>query len=273
MLVLHGIANAEEPRPPIDADLTEELLEAESDFHEDKPTKPAEGVTTGSLEPYTQKVLVDFHLNETCGDQGQVVGFVRYVEVDPAAGTRTTLYHAFECVDVPQLGDPGAAPLPAPHLVDIHERVSEQLPLPGVHIDPHIDGLTGLDTFLWHDDRATSRVDHDDDPSTEAVPGVEVTATAGPYTVTARAWIVEYRWETGDGATYSSPTAGSHDDPAATHVYDVKGDYEVVAETVWRGSYVWTATDGTSGRGDLGTGTRRSTRDYRVIEVRSVLVG
>ena len=273
IIVVLNASAVGQSNPPVDADLTDDMLEAEGDFHGNGPPPdvPATPVDV-RLEPYTQRVVADFHLNETCGDEGQVVGLVRYVEVDPGAGTRIVLFETFECVDLPSPDDPTTGDLPPPRLVDIHERVSERLPLPRVNIDPLVDGLTGLETFFWHDDNATT-VDHDGDATTPAVPGVEVTATAGPYSITARAWVVEYRWETGDGATYRSATPGTHEHPAAIHVYDVKGGYVVVAETVWSGSYTWTATDGTTGTGDLGTVTRRDTRDYRVIEVRAVLVG
>jgi hypothetical protein len=56
-------------------------------------------------------------------------------------------------------------------------------------------------------------------------------------------------------------------------VYETKGAYVVQVETVWTGTYSWTATDGTSGEGELGSVTRTSRHDYKVDEVRSVLTG
>ncbi|MGH3441090.1 MAG: hypothetical protein ACRDUY_03420, partial [Nitriliruptorales bacterium] len=206
----------------------------------------------------------------------RVLGTVRYTEVDPTTGERRYLFEALECVDIPSfLDDNGGDPLPPPDPTDIQESVSKLLPLPGLAVDPSPDGLTGMDTYLWYDDDRAGSLepnDHDNDPSTPARPGLSVTATAGPFTITAQAWIEEFVWDMGDGAVYRSTSAGTHDAPAATHMYETKGLYDVVTETVWRGSYTW-SVGGLSGTGDLGTVTRSATHAYRVLESRAVLTG
>lgn len=226
-------------------------------------------------KPYTERRVREATLNDVCRSQGKVLAEVDYTEVDPLAGSRRDTLNLIQCVAAPPVSRGGRpAPVLPPERIAVRDAVAERLPQPEVGIDPHIRGLTGLKTYLWYQNAGTrlDAIDHDRDPATAAVNGIQVSAAAGPYAITARAWIVEYRWDMGDGHRYTSAEPGSNERPAATHLYETKDDYVVTVETVWEAAYDWSA-GGASGAGQLGKVARRASRDYRVHEVRSVLVG
>jgi hypothetical protein len=164
----------------------------------------------------------------------------------------------------------GASPSPTivpPSRIAVEDAVSKALPTPVLGIDPRAEGLTGLESRLWYRDDGRSPLE-----PVGGRRGLSVTATAGPHTITARAWIVEYRWDMGDGSRYVTRAPGSPSNPAARHVYERKGNYTITVETVWAGEYTW-QLEGASGAGELGPVSRASTQSYGVVEVRSVLVG
>jgi hypothetical protein len=162
---------------------------------------------------------------------------------------------------------PQAPVVVPPSRIAVEDAVSKALPTPVLGIDPRAEGLTGLESRLWYRDDGRSPLE-----PVGGRRGLSVTATAGPHTITARAWIVEYRWDMGDGSRYVTRAPGSPSNPAARHVYERKGNYTITVETVWAGEYTW-QLEGTSGAGELGPVSRASTQSYGVVEVRSVLVG
>jgi hypothetical protein len=219
--------------------------------------------------PFTIRHDFDHFMNVPCAED-HVIGSVRYTEVDPVAGTERVLLELQECVPIPwPLEGTESQALGEPSAVNIRDAVSRQLPLPVLAINPHVEGLTGLDTWLWYEDDGASAL-MPINVNGQTRPGLQVTATAGPFSITAEAWIIEYRWDMGDGGRYASNSPGSEDHPAATHLYEVKGNYTVQVETVWTGTYTWTAS-GTTGSGDLGSVVRRSEHPYTVVEARAVL--
>lgn len=122
----------------------------------------------------------------------------------------------------------------------------------------------GLGTWLW------------------AQPGQELTVnlTLGGYELEVTAEPSAYHWEvTSDAggaepgpdppASYSSESAGSEEEPAATHVFNHDGDY-VISHTVdWSGSYTFTGF-GVSESADLGTISLETSDDIEVLEVQAV---
>jgi hypothetical protein len=226
-----------------------------------------------STEPFLLRTVFDYYLNMPCPGPDNVIGAVRYSEINPAAETERILNETLECVPVPRLPPDGDGPeqaIPPPRVVDVRDAVSELLPTPVFAGNPDPEGLTGLATWLWYEDDGASALQPVSVGGTTR-PGLSVTATAGPYSITATAWIVQYRWDTGDGARYVSTASGSLARPAASHVYETKGDYTIRVEAVWAGSYTWTAGGRFGGSGDLGSVVRSSSHPYTVVEARTVL--
>jgi hypothetical protein len=262
------------------AELDDDRLSAEAGFTGEEniePSDPAEvprgdGTPGGLVEPFTVKRIVDYYLDQPCGSEPDHVNTaVRYVEVDPTDDdAERMLLDTFECLPIPRSGDPDEFEVPPPRAVDIQDAVSRVLPLPELAVDPDPEGLTGLETYLWYRGDGASELEEVETSDGSQRPGLTVTAAAGPYEVTATAWIVQYRWETGDGVAYTSSAPGSPDDPAATHIYETKGDYTVVTETVWVGTYTW-AVGSLSGSGELDAVTQRTDHPYTVVEARAVL--
>jgi PKD domain len=133
------------------------------------------------------------------------------------------------------------------------------LPAPQIGISPKVQGVTGLETWMW---AANPR----------AV--VSVSVTLDGFTVTGTARLVGYRFDFGEGAPVETTDGGSEQAPAVRHTYETKGTYTIRVSSVWRGQFVMT------GPGlamplpvDLRTAQLTNTRVYEVVEVRSVLVG
>lgn len=274
LVLLTGAASAEASG---EADLSDELRTGaqwrseESDNGEDDSAKP-EG-SNNQEAPYVVRRVTDYYLDQPCGaEPDHVIAAVRYVEIDPATEEERVLHDTYECLPIPWSDDPETSEeeLPPPRAVDVRDAVSRRLPTPVLAANPYPEGLTGLETYLWYADDGASQLEPVDTGDGTTRPGLRVTATAGPYEITATAWITQFRWSTGDGATYTSTHAGSEDDPAASHMYETKGDYTVVTETVWVGRYTWNVGVA-SGSGDLGSVTRRSSHHYPVVEARSAL--
>jgi hypothetical protein len=192
----------------------------------------------------------------TDGLLGTPNGFVYdVVVIDNATGeVRSTTTQCIE-IAVPTPGVP-AALLPAPPTIaEIWKAVP--LPAPALNVSPDAEGVTGLATWLW----------------SGSVAQVPVAVTINGWTVTGVANLTGYRFETGDGDRADTTAAGTRDQPAATHVYDVKGAYTISAASVWEAEVTMT--------GPLlpapvpvgmGSAVLTSSRDYPVVEVRSALV-
>jgi hypothetical protein len=97
--------------------------------------------------------------------------------------------------------------------------------------------------------------------------------TLDGFTVTGTARLVGYEFRFGDGPPVRTTTGGSIEQPAVRHVYETKGEYEIGIATLWRGEFVMT---GPGIRAplpiDLRTAELDASIDYRVVEIRSVLV-
>lgn len=157
-----------------------------------------------------------------------------------------------------------AAPVPTVPPEEIWQRVP--LPQPTWGLNPGNNGLTGLDTWLW-------------DPSG----GAPVTASVdlGGFTATATAKPVKYvwrMWEPTDKPNRNphpvvvSNVPGSAAKPAASYMYETRGDFTVTQTVTWAGTYTLVGP-GVSDVVDLGTTTTSSSRTYHVIEVRGARVG
>lgn len=156
-------------------------------------------------------------------------------------------------------------PPPPPTAAEIWARVP--LPAPRFGVNPAINGLTGLDTFLW---------DPDAGPRT-------ATVTLRGYTAQATAQAVRWTWrmsEPGEPgpASRSNPhpvvqasTPGSRENPAATYMYETKGDYTLTMAVMWSGTYTYSGNGQPAQTVSLGTTDRSSTQPYHVVEIRSVL--
>lgn len=125
-----------------------------------------------------------------------------------------------------------------------------------IGINPKGDGLTGLDTWLWHEGASTA---------------VEVAPNLRGYSLVVNARPVLYKWAMGDQpqTVYSSRASGTEQHPAARHEYRTKGDYTITMQTMWEGSYTFSGF-GVSSAGSLGSVTVARTRPYHVVEVRAV---
>lgn len=125
-----------------------------------------------------------------------------------------------------------------------------------IGINPRGDGLTGLDTWLWHEGERT---------------GVEVAPVLRGYSLVVKARPVLYKWAMGDQpkTVYTTRVSGTEQQPAARHEYRTKGDYTVTMQIVWEGSYTFSGF-GVSSAGSLGSVTVTRTRPYHVVEVRGV---
>ena len=193
------------------------------------------------------------------------------VGTDRATGVVVARQHGCEQPGAPTQPGSGAVtarpepPPPPPTAAEIWARVP--LPAPRFGVNPAINGLTGLDTFLW---------DPDAGPRT-------ATVTLRGYTAQASAQAVRWTWrmsEPGEPgpASRSNPnpvvqasTPGSRDTPAATYMYETKGDYTLTATVMWSGTYSYSGNGQPPQTVSLGTTERDSTQPYHVVEIRSVL--
>lgn len=129
-------------------------------------------------------------------------------------------------------------------------------------VDPTVEGLTGLETWLW----------------SQTVDAQPISVTVGNATVIGTAAPSQYRWAMGDGATATSSTPGSQQSPATRYVYETKGVYTIVLEIAWQADVeiITMLPDGTELRfrqdPPLAPVTVAGSLDYRVVEVRSILV-
>ncbi len=162
--------------------------------------------------------------------------------------------------------------------------VAAAVPAPGFGKSPEIVGLTGLDTWLWHDfsDPASHYLEVDT---------VVTTIRGLPLTIEARAWVDEVRWDMdGDGewdvgvdipepVWHEPPShevyldaggSNSEADAAAMFLYETKGEYVVSVGVVWHGVYTVTVPD-FGGIYRYPAVTRVETFPYRVCEIRGVL--
>jgi hypothetical protein len=121
-----------------------------------------------------------------------------YVWMCSRAGVADALYRP--PVWIPEGQEPEAAQLPSPEELAQMAHQQLRLPEPSIAASPSGDQLVNLPTWLWLSD-GWGPVS-----ATASVPGVSVTATATPISVT---------WSTGDGATVTCTGAGTPFDPGS----------------------------------------------------------
>ena len=199
----------------------------------------------------------------TCTGAGGVEG---RPYVDQLIDTRTgSVVNSSSGCEVPgQAGPAGtpAPPPPPPSPAEVWRQVP--LPTPVLGINPDGKGLTGLKTWLWSTNpgAVTART---------SIRGYTASATATPVR-----W-VWHMWKDGDTPNLNpnprveSATPGSEASPAATYVYETKGDYTITLTVWWTGEFTFTGF-GVFQRVSLGDTSREASRPYHVIEVVSVLV-
>ena len=161
------------------------------------------------------------------------------------------------------LTDPGSTTPPPPPVLAQPPTIGEiwnaaAIPGPQIGVSPTTDGVTGLETWMWAANPQTT---------------VRVSVTLDGFTVTGTAQLVGYQFDFGDGGSTSSTIGGSEAQPAVRHTYETKGDYTLRVASLWRGEFVMTGPGLTTPLPvDLRTAQLTSTRPYRVVEIRSVLV-
>ncbi|MDX1621927.1 MAG: hypothetical protein R3320_13095 [Nitriliruptorales bacterium] len=221
---------------------------------------------------YTEERVRDYFLDEPCGVD-MVLGQVEVWLITGPPHTESFQHSTQLCVPAPwPMGNPppGVNPVDATSAQAI---IQEYLPLPEVALSPDAHGITGMEVWLWHPtDASLEPIDHDGDPSTPDKPGLTVTATDGPYSISATVWIDRYAWDLGDGSTVTATRAGDRGDPAATHTYTTSNpDYEITAHAIWAGRYSWTSPFDAATDLDMGElEVASAPRPYPVYEVHAV---
>ncbi|HUP70361.1 MAG TPA: PKD domain-containing protein [Acidimicrobiales bacterium] len=125
----------------------------------------------------------------------------------------------------------------------------------GLGMSPRLDGLTGLETWLW----------------AEVPPGpVAVAASVRGFSGQVSARPTRYHWDMGDGTTYTTTAGGSERQPAARHMYQTKGDYTVVLTVTWSGTFSFAGGGLGAPPAELGEVDIDYERDYHVAEARAV---
>lgn len=159
------------------------------------------------------------------------------------------------------VGNPPAPPTQA----EVQDRTP--LPRPTFGVSPIGTGLTGMETWLWDANGSGGR---------------SVTSSIRGYTVTSTAYPTHWEWTMASpdqvGRFNPNPVLGadrpgSPDDPAARYVYESTGGYTLTLTVTWTGSYTYSGNGSAPQTQPLGTAEQSSSRDYRVVEVRSVLAG
>lgn len=148
---------------------------------------------------------------------------------------------------------------------DLAVRARSQLPLiyPEPRTSPAIalDQIPGIDTWLWVGAELWQPI-----TATASIPGLSISATATPETMT---------WDMGDGTVVNCDGPGTpYDDgrPESTqstdcsHVYQSRGEYTATATITW--SIAWTASDGDGGQ--LADASRSTQFPMHVIEHQAV---
>jgi hypothetical protein len=200
--------------------------------------------TTGGLAP----------VNPIC-EAGFGAGGVPYtLVVQDLSGSIVNM--EARCVAVGPAG-PVLPPLPpVPSVEEIWRAALRQIPPPKIGINPRPTGLTGLDTWLWY----------------EGPPELQVSTSIGPWTVTGTARVQEVTFEMGEGRTARATGPGSETNPAARYVYETKGQYRIVATARWGADFVLSGPGLPARSTPMGVAVLRSSEDYRVQEVRGLLV-
>jgi hypothetical protein len=190
------------------------------------------------------------------GDPTQLDGYAWLLIVQDTAGNE--LSREVVCVPIEPGGTipPAPPPLPpVPTIGEIWAVAMRDIPPPGLGVNPPNKGLTGLDTWLWH----------------QGATQVAVSASIGPWSVTGTAYLTAVTYDTGDGASYNAG-AGSTAEPAVRHIYETKGTYQLTVTGHWEADVVLSGPGLPGAAVPIGTAVLRSTYSYPVVEIRAVLV-
>jgi hypothetical protein len=191
------------------------------------------------------------------------------VGVDRASGdvvARQTGCESPAAAATPGTGGAVATPPPPPPTpAEIWAHVP--LPKPVLGLNPSINGLTGLPTWLW-DPNGGGPVN-----AGVALRGYNATATASPIH-----W--QWRmWQSGDTPNVNpdpivvADRPGSEAQPAGTYMYETHGDFTVTLTVTWAGTYTYSGNGAGPTTTNLGTDTTTTTQTYHVISIRSARIG
>ncbi|MCI2420089.1 hypothetical protein MOQ72_21845 [Saccharopolyspora sp. K220] len=229
---------------------------------------PVEGVTTIAYHPPSDGGAIT--VTPALYRRSSSTPTVRFAQQQPPPG-QSGAWYMYQCSGEgwrdalyrPPIWIPdGQQPAPSPEQLAQQAYSQLRLPSPQIHASPVETQLVNLPTWLWLDPAQWGP-----QSATASVPGVSVTATAVPNSVT---------WSMGDGSTVTCPGAGtpfpSGADPRSAspdcgHTYHQTSQgtpgnsYPVAAEVSW--TVTW------SGAGQGGTFpnlTTTSTATFTVAE-------
>ncbi len=98
--------------------------------------------------------------------------------------------------------------------------------------------------------------------------------TGDDYEAVYRSLDAYSTWLYGAGSRSTSDVGGSEADPPARHTYETKGPYVLSVSSTWTAAFTLTGPNlSVALPVDVGTVAVTTTRDYRVVEIRGVLVG
>jgi hypothetical protein len=140
---------------------------------------------------------------------------------------------------------PDAPPPPDPE--DLAERAVDQMQLRAIDIGivpedaPGRIGVVGMPAWMWVAD-----------PGRNTLGPIEASASAGGFTVIARARVDRIVWDLGDGTTVECHGAGTpyedrfgrQDSPDCGHTYTRQGEYTVLATSYWTVQWQGIGRDG-----------------------------
>ncbi|MGH9118712.1 MAG: hypothetical protein ACRD0A_12795 [Acidimicrobiales bacterium] len=179
-------------------------------------------------------------------------------ELDPAGEGLLYLREAFSVAtglivqtDFRCVG-PGEPPVPPPLPSRAEIWRSTPVPQPVIHVSPTIDGLVGLDTWLWGEAHGSVTI-------SLSLRGWSVSGTAGP---------TESRPAT--AGYYAADNPGSEGWPVGSHVFSRSGTYGITHTVGWGGGFTVTGYGFTFVVDGLAT-SFDSILDYDVIEIEAVL--
>ncbi|MGH9246053.1 MAG: hypothetical protein ACRD29_17395 [Acidimicrobiales bacterium] len=155
---------------------------------------------------------------------------------------------AFRCVGP---GEPTDPP-PPPTREEIFD--SAPIPQPAIHVSPTVDGLVGLDTWLWGDEHGS------------------VTVGLGPlrgWSVSGTVIAAEWIFETSDGGYCSADNPGRERFPVGSHIFSRHGTYTITHTVAWGGGFTVTGWGLSLTVDDLAADFT-ATVDYDVIEIEAV---
>lgn len=153
----------------------------------------------------------------------------RPAQTRPGGGFTSPLRALYWAADAPD-----APPLPDPAV--LAERAVDQMQLRAIDIGivpedlPGRVGLVGMPAWMWVAD-----------PGENTLGPMEASASAGGFTVVARARVDRIVWDMGDGTTVECHGAGTpyedrfgtQDSPDCGHTYTRQGEYTVSATSYW----------------------------------------